>query len=153
VVRPLERVTHTQMMEKKEFDASFAGWATGAEPDTSENLWATKSINGGRNWISYSNRYVDGLYELARQVESATEAREKIVEEYGLEKIGIAPTATRAEAYGRIDDFLYADQPYTFLFYRSAFYGFNKRLRGYMFSPRGPYHYSPGIFSVWQTVQ
>jgi peptide/nickel transport system substrate-binding protein len=153
VVRPLERVTHTDMMQRKEFDATFGGWGTGAEPDLSENIWATKAINGGRNWISYSNRYVDGLYLLAKQVESATEAREEIVKKYELDKIGISPSATRAEAYGKIDDLLYADQPYTFLFYRSAFYGFNKELRGYMFSPRGPYHYSPGFFSIWNALQ
>ncbi|MEX2138793.1 MAG: ABC transporter substrate-binding protein [Pirellulales bacterium] len=152
-VKPLERVTHTQLMVDKEFDATFGGWGTGTDPDLSENIWSTSAIDGGRNWIGYSNRYVDGLYQLAKQVESATEAREQIVKEFELDKIGVSPSATRAEAYGKIDDLLYADQPYTFLFYRSAFYGFNKQLRGYMFSPRGPYHYSPGFFSVWMTMQ
>jgi peptide/nickel transport system substrate-binding protein len=29
-------------------------------------------------------------------------------------------------------------------------YAFNKSLRGYMYSPRGPFHYSPGISSIWK---
>jgi peptide/nickel transport system substrate-binding protein len=45
---------------------------------------------------------------------------------------------------------LWADQPYTRLYYRNAFYGFNKSLRGYVFSPRGPYHYGPGFSSIYK---
>ena len=52
--------------------------------------------------------------------------------------------AKRAEIYGRIQEILYEDQPYTWLYWRNAFYGFSRRLRGYVFSPRGPYHYAPG---------
>jgi peptide/nickel transport system substrate-binding protein len=43
---------------------------------------------------------------------------------------------------------LWRDQPYTWLFYRNAFHGFSKKLRGYNFSPRGVTGYSPG-FSSW----
>ena len=55
----------------------------------------------------------------------------------------------RARLYGRIHEIIYEEQPYTFLFFRSSFYGFNKRLRGYMFSPRGPFSYGPGVLSIW----
>jgi peptide/nickel transport system substrate-binding protein len=33
---------------------------------------------------------------------------------------------------------------------RNSFYGFSKSLRGYVFSPRGPYNYSPGFGSIWK---
>ena len=46
---------------------------------------------------------------------------------------------------------LWEDQPYTWLFYRNSFYAFNKKLRGYNFSPRGPFHFSPGIGSIYAT--
>ena len=50
----------------------------------------------------------------------------------------------RAEIYGQVHKIIYDDQPYLFLYNRHSFYGFNKKLRGYRFSPRGPFHYSPG---------
>jgi len=56
----------------------------------------------------------------------------------------------RAKIYQQIALQLYEDQPYTWLFYQSSFYGFNKSLRGYKFSPRGPYHYGPGFDSIWK---
>ena len=31
--------------------------------------------------------------------------------------------------------------------------GFSKDVRGYVFSPRGPYHYSPGFGSLWKPQQ
>ena len=57
--------------------------------------------------------------------------------------------AKRAEKYARIQEILYEDQPYTWLYWRNSFYGFSKDLRGYVFSPRGPFHYSPGFGSLW----
>jgi peptide/nickel transport system substrate-binding protein len=149
-VRPLEFVTLMDASQNHDFDAEFAGWSAGAHPDTSENLWTTSAIAHGRNYVQYSNAYIDGLFELAKQVEGATETRKQICEKYKLDQIGIHPDSTRIECYGKIDDLVYADQPYTFLFFRSSFYGFNKSLRGYKFSPRGPFHYSPGFFSLWK---
>ena len=40
----------------------------------------------------------------------------------------------------------------TWLYFQSAFYAFNKELRGYKFSPRGPYHYGPGFSSIWRAI-
>ena len=149
-VRPLEFVTLMDISQKHDFDAEFAGWSAGAHPDTSENLWTTPAIDHGRNYVQYSNAYVDGLFELAKQVEGAKERRQQIHEKYKLAEVDIQPEASREECYGKIDDLIYADQPYTFLFHRASFYGFNKAIRGYKFSPRGPFHYSPGFFSLWK---
>jgi ABC-type transport system substrate-binding protein len=97
----------------------------GTDPDTSENIWAT---GAGRNFIGYSNPEVDRLF---------AEGRREL------------DRAKRAEKYARIQEILHDDQPYTWLYWRNSFYGFSKSLRGYVFSPRGPYHYSPGFGSLW----
>jgi peptide/nickel transport system substrate-binding protein len=128
-VRPLDFTVLQEKTLQGHFHAYFGGWGTGAYPDTNENLWKTGE---GRNYVRYSNPEVDRLFVEARQ-EMDDRRREEI--------------------FGRIDIILYEDQPYTWLYYRNSFYGFNKRLRGYNFSPRGPYNYSPGFSSIWMPAQ
>lgn len=127
-VRPVEFTVLQEKMLKHEFQAEFGGWGTGADPDTSENIWKTGEM---RNFIRYSNPKVDQLYEQGRK-------------EFD--------PAKRGAIYAQIHDLIYADQPCTFLYFRNSFYGFNKSLRGYNFSPRGPFHYSPGFHSFWKAV-
>ena len=127
-VKPTEFTVLQQLLLENRFDAAFGGWGTGTDPDTSENIWAT---NAGRNFGSYSNPEVDRLF-----VEGRTEV----------------DRAKRAEKYSRIHELLWEDQPYTWLYWRNSFYGFSKDLRGYVFSPRGPFHYSPGFGSLWKPV-
>ena len=55
---------------------------------------------------------------------------------------------TRA-IYRKIHQILWEDQPYTWLYVRNSFFGFSKELRGYNFSPRGPFHYGPGQASIY----
>jgi peptide/nickel transport system substrate-binding protein len=124
-VKPTEFTVLTQMMEDRKFQAAFGGWGSGADPDTSVNIWTTGAM---RNYGEYSNSKVDELFEQGKR-------------EFDREK--------RAEIYGQIHTLLWEDQPYTWLFNRNSFYGFNKKLRGYNFSPRGPFHYSPGIGSIY----
>jgi len=125
-VRPLEVTVLQQLTQDRKFQAYFGGWGSGTDPDTSENIWATKA---GRNYVGYSNPEVDRLF---------AEGRREL------------DRAKRAEKYGRIQEILYDDQPYTWLYMRNSFYGFSKSLRGYVFSPRGPYNYSPGFSSMWK---
>ena len=125
-VRPVEVTTLQEMMQKKSFQACFSGWGSGTDPDSSENIWKTGEM---RNYCGYSNPEVDRLF---------TEGRREL------------DRGRRAEKYSRIQEMLYEDQPYTWLFWRNSFYGFSKQLRGYVFSPRGPYHYSPGAGSLWK---
>jgi peptide/nickel transport system substrate-binding protein len=124
-VRPTEFTVMQDKLQKHEYQAAFGGWGTGTDPDTTENLWKT---NQERNYSAYSNKEVDALFEEGKK-------------EFDHEK--------RADIYRKIDDILWDDQPYTWLYYRSGFFGFNKKLRGYKFSPRGPYSYSPGVDSIW----
>jgi len=124
-VKPTEFTVLQQNSADHKFQAMFGGWGTGTDPSTLENLWKTGE---SRNYTGFSNKRVDELFALAQR-------------ELDQEK--------RAVFYREIDQILWDEQPYTWLYYRSAFYAFNKNLRGYMFSPRGPYHYSPGFESVW----
>lgn len=128
-VKPLEFTVQMQKTDDRTFQAYFGGWGAGADPDTSENIWGS---TGDRNYVSYANPEVDKLFAAGRK-------------EFDLEK--------REKIYQRISEILWDDQPYTWLFYRTAFYGYNKDLRGYRFSPRGPYSYSPGFGSIWKPVK
>lgn len=125
-VRPVEFTVIMDRAQKREYQAMFAGWGTGTDPSTSENLWMTGE---DRNYPQYSNPEVDRLFIAGRK-------------EFDREK--------RAEMYQRIHKIIYDDQPYTWLYFRNSYYGFNKSLRGYKFSPRGPFSYSPGSESLWK---
>jgi peptide/nickel transport system substrate-binding protein len=125
-VRPVESTVLQQQTLERKFEAYFGGWGSGTDPDSSENIWAT---GAPRNFVSYSNPEVDRLF---------AEGRREL------------DRSKRAVKYARIQEILYEDQPYTWLYWRNSFYGFSKTLRGYVFSPRGPYNYSPGFGSLWK---
>lgn len=125
-VLPTEFTVLQERAREGKFQAQFAGWSTGADPYTTENLWKTDEE---RNFVNFSNKEVDELFKKAK---------------FELDQ------DKRGDYYRKIDDILWEAQPYTWLYYRSAFYGFNKKLRGYGFSPRGPFSYSPGFESIYQ---
>ena len=56
----------------------------------------------------------------------------------------------RREIYRNIHRKLYQDQPYTWLFFRIAYFASSKTLRGYNFSPLGPYSYGPGESTIFK---
>lgn len=126
--QPTEFTVMQEKARNHEFQAMMAGWGTGVDPDSTENIWSTKAISAGRNYCSYSNPEVDKLYQQGKR-------------EFDREE--------RAKIYARIHTILWEDQPYTWLYVRNAFYAFNKDLRGYTFSPRGPYTYGPGFDAIW----
>jgi len=127
-ISPLESTVLQERLLNHKFVAYFGGWGTGTDPDTADNIWVTGE---GRNFVNFSNPQVDKLFEQGRR-------------EFDRDK--------RAKIYGKIHELIYKDQPYTFLFFQSSFYGFNRDLRGYMFSPRGPYHYGPGFDALWMSA-
>jgi peptide/nickel transport system substrate-binding protein len=128
-VRPLEFTVLQQKSRDHEFQAMMAGWGTGATPDISENLWKS---NQNRNYGQYENKKIDALFD---------QAKEELDE------------SKREAIFGQIHNILYDEQPYTWLYFRNSFYGFNKKLRGYNFSPRGPYNYGPGFSSIYQPME
>lgn len=125
-VKPLEFTVLTQMELDKKFHAAMGGWGTGTDPDTTINIYGTGE---NRNFGQYSNPEVDALYKQGRT-------------EFDPEK--------RAAIYAKIHEIVYEDQVCMWLFWRNSFYGFNKSLRGYKFSPRGPYNYGPGMDAIWK---
>jgi len=125
-VSPLDFAVLQEKTVEHQFQAAFGGWGAGADPDLSHNIYGTRE---GRNYGLYSNPKVDELYIKARN-------------EFDRQK--------RAAIYARIHELIYEDQPSTFLFTKNSFYAFSKRLRGYQFSPRGPYHYGPGVMSLYK---
>jgi len=127
-VKPTEFAALIDAVQNRTFEAAMGGWGSGSDPDTSANAYVTGET---RNYANYSNPRVDELYEKGRR-------------EFDPEK--------RAAIYQEIHNILWADQVYTWLFYRNSFYAFNKKLRGYNFSPLGPYLYTPGILSVNQAA-
>jgi peptide/nickel transport system substrate-binding protein len=130
--QPMEFTVMLEKATKHEFQALTMGLGSGTDPDTSENIYTTKAITNGRNYGGYSNPQVDELFEKGKR-------------EFD--------RAKRAEIYAQIHMILWEDQPMTWLYYRNAFYGFNKRLRGYSYSPRGPYTFGPGFESIWMTQE
>lgn len=127
-VKPTEFTVLMQLETDHRFHAVMGGWGTGTDPDTSINIFATGE---NRNYGVYSNKQVDGLFQ---------EGRKEL------------DPVKRAAVYAKIHEILYEEQVYTWLFWRNSFYGFNKSLRGYKFSPRGPYTYGPGLDSLWKAV-
>lgn len=130
--QPMEFTVMQERMQTHKFQAVLAGWGTGVDPESGENLWTTKAIKAGRNYSAYSNPEIDRLFEQGKR-------------EFDRKK--------RAAIYAQIATILWEDQPYTWLYYRNSFFAFNKRLRGYTFSPRGPYNYGPGFDAVWMTAE
>jgi peptide/nickel transport system substrate-binding protein len=127
-IKALEWATYQQAAVEHRFQAQTSGWGTGVDPDTAKNLWKTEMYENGRNFVGYSNPEVDRLFEEGGK-------------ELDFEK--------RRKLYQRIHKLIWEEQPYTFLYYRSSLWAFSKRLRGYNFSPRGPFSYNPGFSAVW----
>lgn len=125
-VRGLEATVIMTDLLNHRFQAAFGGWSTGADPSTSQNIFGTDE---GRNFGFYSNPEVDRLFKEA-----------KLETDY----------ERRRELYGKIHNLMWEDQPYTWLFHESGFHAFNKNLRGYNFSPRGPFSFSPGAGSIYR---
>jgi peptide/nickel transport system substrate-binding protein len=124
-VVPMEAAVFQERVQNKKYEAEMAGWGTGTDPYLTESIFGTGQE---RNFGSYSNPKVDELYKAG-------------LVEFDREK--------RAEIYGEIANLVYADQPYLFFYNQNRFFGFSHSLRGYRFSPRGPYAYAPGFMSLW----
>jgi peptide/nickel transport system substrate-binding protein len=124
-VVPIEAAVLLERLQNKKFEAEFSGWQTGTDPYTNQNIYGT---GDERNYGSYSNPKVDALFKA------------------GMKEFD---RAKRAEIYGELANIIYEDQPSLFLYNYNAFYGFSKTLRGYRFSPRGPFSFGPGFSSFW----
>ena len=128
-VKPTEFTVKSQLALTHKFQAMMAGWGTGTDPATLDNIYATGQ---GRNFGQYSNPKVDELFNQAQV-------------EFDREK--------RAALYAQIHEILWEDQPALWLFHRKSLYGVNKRIRGFNFSPRDPFGVQPGFLGIWVPKQ
>jgi peptide/nickel transport system substrate-binding protein len=128
-VKPTEFTVKSQLAIDHKFQAMMAGWGTGTDPATLDNIYATGQ---GRNFGQYSNPKVDELFNQAQV-------------EFDREK--------RAALYAQIHEILWEDQPALWLFHRKSLYGVNKRIRGFNFSPRDPFGVQPGFLGIWVPKQ
>ncbi|MCH7526051.1 MAG: hypothetical protein IID39_01310 [Planctomycetes bacterium] len=126
--RVIEWSTFRELNFKHDFQAQTSAWGTGTHPDTGWNLWRTESYENGRNYGGYSNVRVDELFELARH-------------EFDEEK--------RMKYYAEASKLIYEDAPYLFLCNAPILWGFNKRISGVQFSPRGVINFSPAELGWW----
>jgi len=78
----------------RNFDATVLGWSLGLDPDVYE-IWHSSQSEKGFNFVGYKNPEVDRLLDLGRS-------------EYDRD--------TRKRIYNRIQELIYKDQPYTFLY-------------------------------------
>jgi peptide/nickel transport system substrate-binding protein len=131
-IKVLEWTAFVQEQAEHRSQAWIAAVGTGTDPDAHRDLWKSEGYPKGRNIAGYSNPEVDELFE-------------KGVREFDFEK--------RRRIYQRIHKLVAEDQPVTFLIFRRSFWAFGKRLRGYGFSPRGPFGSSPGFLGVWVPKQ
>jgi peptide/nickel transport system substrate-binding protein len=101
------------------FDATILGWTGGPEPDQ-YNIWHS-SKTGPRelNFIQYRNAEVDDLLERGRRTFDQAE---------------------RKRLYGRFQEILAEEQPYTFLYIPEALPAVARRFRGIEPAPAGITH-------------
>ena len=125
-VEVVDQGTLVDRTQSRRFEAWHGSRGAAADPDATERHWAT---GGAGNLVGYSNPLVDALYDEGRRELDRTK---------------------RGEKYGRIQERLWEDQPFTWLYWRNGLYGFSGDLRGIVFSPRGPFTYSPGTRSLWR---
>ena len=128
-IKELEFATLISQTREHRFQAACYGLVSGADPDTARNWFSTEAYQNGRNIGGYSNTLVDELFDRgARELDPQK----------------------RAQVYREIDRLVAQDHPLTFLAFRASFFAVSKDLRGFNFSPRGPFGYSPGLSAMWK---
>jgi len=105
----------------RHFDACILGWSLGVDPDA-YNIWHSKQIKDGFNFIGYQNPVADRLWEAGRR-------------EYQPDK--------RRQIYHQLHALLAEDQPYTFLFVSDALPALIRKFQVAEKDPSGKMVYSP----------
>jgi peptide/nickel transport system substrate-binding protein len=106
-------------IDKKNFEAVILGWTLGQDPDIYDIWHSSKVGQKELNFISYKNTEVDSLLEKGRYT--------------------FDPKIRKA-CYGRIQEILAEDQPYTFLYVPNALPILHARFHGVEPAPAGISH-------------
>ena len=111
-----------------EFEAYWGAVRSAAHPDLERSRWCRA---GAKNYGSYSNDEVDKKYDVARREMS---------------------TSNQKEHYQQIQQLIYEDQPYLFLWRVPTLWAFNSRLRGVEVSAQGVTGFYPGPRGWWMPI-
>lgn len=106
----------TEFLDKRNFDAILMGWSLGRDPDNYDIWHSSKTREGEFNFINYKNAEVDKLLEDARRRFNQEE---------------------RKLDYQKIQQVLYEDQPYMFLYVSNSLPILSSRFRGVSPAPLG----------------
>ncbi|OGQ49681.1 MAG: hypothetical protein A3I09_02750 [Deltaproteobacteria bacterium RIFCSPLOWO2_02_FULL_47_10] len=114
-IQGLEGATLYQQVIERKFGALISGWVNTPNSDPYQ-IWHSSQINGGSNFIGFSNKEFDELLIKARQ-------------EFDDNK--------RIAMYHRMQEILHEEQPYTFLFAPASLVAIDKRFSNVKVYPRG----------------
>ena len=101
------------------YDACILGWALGIDPDPSD-IFSTKEIKQGLNFVHYSNPELDKLMAQNTQITDQT---------------------ARGDMIKKIQAGIAEDQPYSFLYYPNAHIMFNPKLQNVQQHSRISYYH------------
>ncbi len=106
-IQTYEFNTFIRHILEKNFDAVLSGWRVATKPDLA-TLFHTEAIKSGHNIVSYSNPYLDKLNDSAAVLQNLSNA--KII-------------------WDQVQEIIYEDQPYTFLYEPVRINGISKRVK------------------------
>jgi ABC-type transport system substrate-binding protein len=104
----VEWAAFTRRLTTHDFDACTLIWA-GEPRSEPTGIWSSSSINGGSNFIGFSNSEADRLIQTARSE---------------------LDDDRRNELYRNLGRILYQEQPYTWLYVRPQMELISRRLKG-----------------------
>jgi peptide/nickel transport system substrate-binding protein len=107
-VERVEWSAFTRRLHEKNFDACTLIWGGGPRGDPTQ-IWHTRSMEKGSNYIGFSHPRADAIMDQART---------------------IFDDARRGELYREFGRILHEEQPYTFLYVRPQLALINKRVKG-----------------------
>jgi len=99
----------SEFIDKRRFDAVLLGWGLGQDPDMYDIWHSSKTREGEFNFVGYSNQEVDRLLLEGRRTFDQNR---------------------RQEAYHRVHEILYEEQPYLFLYVPDALPIVHSRFKG-----------------------
>jgi peptide/nickel transport system substrate-binding protein len=116
-IQSLEWAVFIQRIEEHKFDACTLGWGGGWETDPYQIWHSSQAVAKGSNFVGFKNAEADKLIEEARR-------------EFDREK--------RRKMYYRLQEIIYDEQPYTFLFTPEALEAVSRRFQNVEVYPMGP---------------
>lgn len=123
-IKLIEWNSFVKLLDEKKFEAVRLRWTAVVDWDPKQ-IWHSDSINGGSNFISYSNPEVDRLTDKARLIQDR---------------------AKRIEVLQKVEKLIVDDAPYVWFTYRQAImYGHTDRIE----KEKETYNYGIGT-SFWK---